>query len=317
MKRFFTQIAVFAGILLVLAVAFDWMISSGLKKTEGGNFYTLNALMNDAIKADVVMYGNSRVEHGYDPCVIDSILGCNSFNFGVSGQPFGVSCLRWQLYNRHNNPPKLIIINCDYLELRGMAENGFKREQYYPYISESLLEPFFGDFGFSQVDKYIPLYRYHGEFQLIRLGLAEFFHIQHDKEENIYKGYIPFYEEYDGTNLEQFIRDNRLNFGIDKEVVSLLDSMLSTVDRDITNIVFVQAPYYRRMLDNMNDTNAIAVYDSLSKKYSIPVLDYSRIYICNDSTYFRDGCHVNFRGSAVFTRKMAHDIDSLGLYIRE
>lgn len=317
MKRFFTQIAIYVGILLVLAIAFDLIISAGLRKTERGHFHTMNALMNDSINADVIMLGSSRVQFAYDPHIIDSVLGCNSRNLGVSGQPFGVSCLRWQLYNRHNNPPKLIIINCDYLELRGMAENGFGREQYYPYISDSFLKPYFKCFGFRWVDKYIPIYRYHGEYKIMGLGLSEILHIQHVKEENLYKGYVPFYEEYNGTNLEQFIRDNKLNFRIDKEVVSLLDSMLSSVDRNITNIIFVHAPYYHRMLENMNDTSAMAVYDSLSRKYSIPLLDYSRMYICNDSIYFRDGCHINFRGSSIFTRQMAHDIDSLGLYQKE
>lgn len=317
MKRFFTQIAIYAGILLVLAIVFDWMVSTGLKKTERGDFYTMNVLMHDSINADIIMLGSSRVEHGYDPYIIDSILHCNSRNLGVSGQPFGVSCLRWQLYNQHNKPPKLIIINCDYLELRGMVENGYKREQYYPYILDKHIQPYLAHFGFSFADKYLPFYRYHGDYKLLRMGLAELLRIDHEKDENLYKGFIPFNEEYNGTNLEQFIRDNRLNFGINNEVVSVLDSMLSTVDRSITEVLFVHSPYFYRMLENMNDTSAMAVYDSLSVKYSIPMLDYSRMYICNDSAYFRDGCHINFRGSSVFTFQLAKDIDSLGIYLRE
>lgn len=311
MKRFFQQLGVFAAILLVLAIAFDLMISAGLRKTERGHFHTMNALMNDSINADVIMLGSSRVQFAYDPHIVDSVLGCNSRNLGVSGQPFGVSCLRWQLYNRHNNPPKLAIINSDFLELGGMVENGFEREQYYPYMFDPLVQPYLGDYGFNFVDKYVPLYRYHGDYKFMFIGLCEFLHIRHDHKGNPYKGYTPSYAEWNGAALEDMIAENKLKGSVDRQVVTLLDSLLANAKREDTRVIFVQAPYYYKLRDNLIDAATRVVYDSLANVYDIPFLDCTDMEICNDSTYFQDGCHLNYRGADVFTRKMAKDINMI------
>ena len=131
MKRLSRKLLSFMIIALLIALLADLAISKGLTKTERGHFYTMNKLMNDTINADIIVLGNSRASCSYQPEVLDSILGVNTWNLGVSGQPFGVSYLRWRLYRRNNNPPKLLIVNMDYAELE-VVNNGFEREQYYP-----------------------------------------------------------------------------------------------------------------------------------------------------------------------------------------
>ena len=313
MKRFFIQIAIYAGILLAIAIIFDWMISTGLKKTERDHFHTMNALMNDSINADVIMLGSSRVEFGYNPYIIDTVLDCNSRNLGVSGQPFGVSALRWQLYNRHNNPPMLIIVNCDFLEIAGMVENGYEREQYYPYMFDTLVQSYLKAYGFNWADKYIPMYRYHGDYKLMFLGICELLHIYHDHKHNPYKGYFPSYEPFNGEALNGMIKNDGLKSKPSCQVVSLLDSLLSNAIDEGSKVVFVQAPYYCRLRDNLDDHATRAVYDSLAMAYDIPFLDYRDITISNDSTYFVDGCHLNYIGSEIFTLELAKDLDSLNI----
>ena len=316
MKRFYTQIAIYAGILLVLAIVFDWMISSGLKKTERNHFHTMNVLMNDSINADVIMLGSSRVAYGYDPYIIDSVLHCNSRNLGVSGQPFGVSALRWQLYNRHNNPPKLIIINCDFLEIAKMVENGYEREQYYPYLFDPLVQPYLKDYGFTWVDKYIPMYRYHGDYKMMFLGICEFFHIYHDHKNNPYKGYFQSHKDWKDDALNDLIKQDGLKREPSYQVVSLLDSLLGNAIDEGSKVVFVQAPYYCSLRDNLDDHASRAIYDSLAAVYNIHYLDYTEMNICTESAYFQDGCHLNYRGSGVFSLKLAQDLDSLDLINR-
>ena len=72
MKRFIINTAVFFALIVVLAMAVDAMISKGLTLTERGHFYTMNALMNKKMDADVVVLGNSRAVCSYNPCVLDN-----------------------------------------------------------------------------------------------------------------------------------------------------------------------------------------------------------------------------------------------------
>lgn len=313
MKRFFTQIAIYAGLLLAIAIVFDWMISAGLRKTERGHFHTMNTLMQDSINADVIILGGSRASFMYSPHVIDTVLGSNSFNLGVSGQPMGVSCMRWQLYNRNNNPPKLIIINCDFLELRGMVDNGYEREQYYPYMFDPIVKQYLDAYGFNWADKYIPMYRYHGAYKYISIGLTEFFHLRHDHKGNPYKGYTPSYAEWNGRALDTMIATDDLKCKVNHQVVELLDSLMRTAISEGSKIVFVHAPYHCRLRDNLDEIASQAVYDSLANVHAIPYLDYTLMEICGDSTYFKDGCHLNYKGSEIFTLELANNLDSLHL----
>ena len=60
MKRYLINISLFFILVILVAVVSDYLVSAGLKKTERGHFYTMNALMNDTLNADVVILGNSR-----------------------------------------------------------------------------------------------------------------------------------------------------------------------------------------------------------------------------------------------------------------
>jgi lysophospholipase L1-like esterase len=55
------------------------------------------------------------------------------------------------------------------------------------------------------------------------------------------------------------------------------------------------------------------MYESIATEFNIPILDYSYDLMCDDTTYFYNGTHLNKLGAEVFTTKLAHDIDSLGL----
>ena len=204
MKRFLVHTVVFAAVILALAVVADVMVSCGLRKTERGHFYTMNALMNQKMDADVVILGNSRASTSYHPLILDTILGVNSRNLGVSAQPFGVSYLRWQLYRRNNRKPKLLIVNIDFRDLRKI-EKGFENEQYYPYMCDTLVKPYLNLFGFTWAEKHVPMYRYRGDYKLMAIGIGELLHVHHDHKGDYYKGYYNENTPWDGHNLDEMI----------------------------------------------------------------------------------------------------------------
>ena len=225
MIRFIKNIIVFVAIILLLALVADLMVSKGLRLTERGHFYTMNALMNKKLDADIVILGNSRAVGSYNPYIIDSVLGVNSRNLGVSAQPFGVSYLRWQLYHRNNVKPDLVIVNIDFRELR-IVSNGFEKEQYYPYMTDSLVKPYLDLYGFSWAEKHIPMYRYRGDYKLITLGISELLHIHHDEKGDYYKGYSNVNTEWDGHNLRSILSKGRIKGQCDPKAVSLLERFL-------------------------------------------------------------------------------------------
>lgn len=296
-------------------MAVDAMISKGLTLTERGHFYTMNALMNKKMDADVVILGNSRAVCSYNPCVLDTVLGVNSRNLGVSAQPFGVSYLRWQLYQRNNKNPKLLIINADFRELR-MVSNGFEKEQYYPYMNDSLVKPYLDLYGFSWAEKHIPMYRYRGDYKLMAIGLGELFHIWHDRKGNYYKGYANQNTKWEGQNLDYVLSMGKIKGQCEPKAVNLLEQLLQETKRKEIPVIFVYAPLYKKLKDNLEEEKTRKAYQDLTQRYEIPFLDFSEINICADTNYFMNGHHVNEKGAKIFSFLLAQSIDSLEIINR-
>ena len=295
-----------------MAVMADWCVSSGLRKTERGHFYTMNALMNQRMDADIVILGNSRAAGSYNPVVLDTILHVDSRNLGVSGQPFGISWLRWQLYRRKNTPPKLLIINIDYDELR-IITNGFEREQYYPYMSDTLVKPYLDLYGFSWADKHVPMFRYRGDYKLMGIGLAEFLGIRHDTKGNYLKGFSNSNENWNGKKLEAKLKFGDVKGSSDPQAAMLLERLLVQSREDGFEVLFVYAPLYERLKKHLDEVNVLQVYQNLADQYDVRTLDFSQMSLCSDTCFFRDANHLNADGARLFTESLAQAIDSLGI----
>ena len=315
MKKFFLNILLFVAVILLLAIVTDVAVSNGLKRTERGHFFTMNALMNQKMDADVVILGNSRAVGSYNPYVIDTILGVNSRNLGVSAQPFGVSYLRWQLYHRNNVNPNILIVNIDFRELR-MVTKGCEKEQYYPYMTDTLVRPYLDLYGFTWAEKHIPMYRYRGDYKLMALGFSELLHIRHDQKGNYYKGFTNENTKWDGRNLQYVLNRGKIKGQCEPQAVQLMERFLQETNSERIPVVFVYAPLYKRLKDNLEEEQTRTAYLNLSQKYDIPLLDFSEIDFCTDSSYFINGHHVNRKGADQFSEKLAIAIDSLGLLKR-
>lgn len=312
MKRFLFNIVAFTIVIMTIAIASDYAISFGLKRTERGHFYTMNKLMNDRIDADVVILGDSRAAGSYHPSILDSILKVDTWNLGVSGQPFGVSYLRWQLYRRNNCNPKLLIVNMDYVEL-DMVMNGYEKEQYYPYMTDTLVKPYLDLYGFSWAEKHIPMYRYRGDYKLMSIGLTELFHIRHDTKGDFVKGYSNQDWDWKGENLESVLRNGKVKDFCNPQVVSLLEDLLEEANENRIQVVFVYAPIFKRLKDNLDEASSRNAYQRLSKKFGVPILDFSEMDICTNTSFFHDSNHVNSVGAEHFSMELAHCIDTLGI----
>ena len=312
MKDFLKRTLGFALLMVLLAVLADVGVSRGLRRTERGHFYTMNALMNKRMDADVVILGNSRAAGSYHPIVLDTILHVNSRNLGVSGQPFGVSYLRWELYRRNNVLPKLLIINIDYAELK-MVTNGFEKEQYYPYMSDPLVKPYLDLYGFSWADKHVPMYRYRGDYKLIGIGLMELLRIRHDKKGNYYKGYSNPNDKWNGHNLDVKLRKGNVKGTFDPQAVGLLEKLLEQSKEEGFQVLFVYAPLHERLKNHLDEEDVLEAYRDLADRYDVHILDFSQMEFCSDTSYFRDGNHLNAEGAWLFSMALAHAIDSLNI----
>ena len=315
MKRFICKCSLFALLAVVGAILLQQIVDHGLKKmtSHTATQTSISQLLSDTLNADIVIMGNSRALCSYNTAIMEKETGMKTWNIGVSGQPFGISYLRYQLYAWHNKQPKLLIINIDNTELE-MISNGFGREEYYPYFSDNMVRSYLDVYGFTWKDIYVPMYKYFGDYKLIAYGLMSSVGLYPFASQQHYHGFFNCDLPFDGQRLHEILSQKELDPACcESDAIQLLEKFLGDLDRQPIHVIFCYAPQYQLLYKRLQLSDCMNVYHQFSDRYNIPLLDYSSISWGNDSSYFYNANHINLLGSELFTTQLVHDIDSLGI----
>ena len=307
MKKFLMKILFFALVLLSLATILDMAISSSLRNNENRMYAGWNAIYNDTTNYDLVVLGNSRAVVQYDPSILDSVLDINSINLGIDGSAINRQMIKYNKYIDIHKYPKYVIQNIDFATMD--TTYGYEREQFFPYFfyDRDLINDVNKYEKFSFAERWIPCYRYLGYKDVL---LEAFFYdnTQHYFE-FLEKGYKGHELPWDGTALEAL---DTVVCSCNPYAFKEYTSFLTSVMQNGTEVIFVYAPMYYKVVEKMtNKDEMYYMYQELASQFKIPILDYTDMSICYDTTYFYNGTHLNKIGAEIFTTQLAHDLDSL------
>lgn len=302
MKVFLSRVIRFALIVFCLMTILDICISSHLRTSNARVFAGLNYVYNDSTYHDMIINGNSRAWVQYNPKIIDTILYVNSYNLGIDGSNMNRQIIQFNKYVEKHGCPKYLIQNIDLFTMNPTF--GFEREQYFPYFfyDRDLLDKVDQYEHFSFMDKNIPSYRYIGFIQSVLTKIECI---------PLYKGFGAKESQWNGTLLAEI---SDVVFSYDSVVLNEFDNFIEDVMLHGTKVIFVYAPIYYEVNTKCYNINEMhQMYQNVANKFDIPILDYNDIPMCYDTTYFYNATHLNRIGAELFTTKLAHDIDSLGL----
>ena len=307
MKKYLLNTLLFAVVCLVLAFGLDVIISSRLRQDTSCMFSYWNHIFNDTTNYDLVVNGNSRALNQYDPMILDSILIANSYNFGMGGSSINRQIIKYIKYCDLHVPPKCLVQNIDLFTMTNTM--GYQREQFFAYFfkDRKLINELDLYERFSLAEKYVPCYRYLGYDIVIREALLR----NSFPDDFSKKGYCELNEEWNGVLLSEM---DSVLCSCDTNAIKIFEDFLNEVTNEGTKVIFVYAPIYHEVREKMiNEQQMFEMYDTIAQRFNIPILDYNDISMCYDTTYFYNGTHLNKLGAELFTTKLAHDIDSLGL----
>lgn len=309
MKKFLVRVLLFLFVVFICATLLDWFLSSRLLKNRNRMFASWNQIYNDSTNYDLIINGSSRAWLQYNPIILDTILGTNSFNLGIDGSPINRQIIKYNKYIELHRNPKYLIQNIDFVTMA--IRYGYEREQFFPYFihDRNLIRDLDKYENFSLAEKYIPCHRYLGEDDVLLEALFE------DNKGHVFefltKGY---YGNNDRWNDSTFATIDSVICSCDTFALRLFIDFIKQTTKQTTKVLFVYAPIYVGVREKMvNEEQMFAMYDSIAEKFDIPILDYNDIPMCYDTTYFYNATHLNRIGAELFTTKLAHDIDSLGL----
>lgn len=106
--------------------------------------------------------------------IIDSVLGVNSYNSGISGHDFYMHYSRYALYKKPPKIPKLLIqiISNGTLSKRSDL---YHLAQFLPYIDDPIIENTAQNYiALTFFDYYLPFVRYFGDKESIKEGILSY-----------------------------------------------------------------------------------------------------------------------------------------------
>lgn len=306
MKRFIITIIVFAIALYGINLGIDVYLSHRLQQCQEQKFVGWSDITQKQLDADLVIVGSSRAWVQYDPAILDSILGINSYNLGLDGSKLNRQVLKYNVFNHYQNiKPKYIIVNIDCF-CASEWTIGYQREQFFPYM----LSPYTRNVirrvePFTWAELYIPLYRY-TTYKGILDNLKESKYNDH-----LYKGYRGQDSKWGGSLFE----DNEvIHFRLNDETWEMFDEFLQKRCNEGIQVIFCYAPIYTRVMQKLDNIDEMyAAYQGLANKYNIPIIDFNDSEICSDTTFFYNDTHMNRKGAEWFTTQLAYQLDSLGV----
>ncbi len=307
MKKFIKVLLLFFLFFLVITYVIDFYVSSNLKKSHEylGEIEVWNDIYSGNIQADMLIYGSSRAWVDISPKILKDSLNLDAYNLGMDGHNFWLQYLRHLEFKKYNKKPKYIVAAVDFMSLQ-KRENLYLYEQFLPFM---LWNPNMFTFtksytGFSFFDYYFPLIRYSGKKSVLKNVFLKSKKLDDEKYRT--RGYKGIEKKWnsDLTGIKPY------EVKLDTASISLFDKFLKDCKKDSIQVVLVYTPEYiagQKVVKNRQDV--ISLYKKLAKSYNLPFLDYSSDSICLNKAYFYNALHLNKKGSEVFTKKLAKDLD--------
>jgi hypothetical protein len=309
MKKFLQKVLVFTVIVLSFATIIDVVISKGLRKTDIRMYQAWNDIYSSNISADLIVMGSSRAWAQYNTHILDSVLHLNTYNIGMDGHPFDFQRIKYETFRRYNEKPKYIIQNID-LSALNQTEDGYEREQFFPYIMDrKMISEVKKIKKINWFERHIPLLRYYGYRNFIEDGFLAYWGKQDFFDGGLYKGFRGNNYKWDRTNLDSL---ESVQFEVDDQTLELFEEYLETAHKEDITIILVSAPVYYEAMEKFSDRAEMEqLYQDLANRYDAVLLDYTNDSLCFDTIYFYNAMHLNTYGADIFTKKLAEDLSEL------
>lgn len=314
MRKFIIKSLGLGLLVFAFAIALDYMISMGLRRTDCYRYQVFDEIFKDNLKYDMLIMGNSRGFSHFNPRIIDSICHVNSYNLGLGGYPINAQVSEYHCYKAHNGIPKTIVQQVDFMTLNMIDDirHQHDSERFFLTVYDRSMRKELKQLGYGFWELYCPLYRYNGYQKVIKDGLLEFLGIRHYVERPTFKGFSPERGRWNGKNVASM---DSINTWMSERAVALFERYLEECKNDGVYVLLVNSPVYSQTTKKVKDLDKLNHYfDSIAQKYGFKYLNYTENYpLCDDTLNFCVSVHMNSVATDRFSTDFANDLVALGL----
>lgn len=297
-------------VFLTVLVAGDYIIGTCLRHY----YFTQNAGQSSCLtyglercEADILILGNSRAQHHYDPSIVSDSTGLSSYNAGLDGGhsillPYAQILAVFKRYT-----PKLVLIEFSEYAMAAKEEDHDKLSVLLPYYrTHPELRPLILTRGqWERIKLLSHIYPFNSQIvNIVR------FNTQMDAGRRWERdGFIPIREKVlNGVTARiptEF--DEPKQDAIDPDKLKALEYIIRICEQRQVALIFINSPIYQLASQKVKkQTRSSRVVDSLFARTKVAYFDCSQsLTICHTDTLFADRLHLNENGSRAFSRVVA------------
>jgi hypothetical protein len=302
-------------LFLIIGISIAWLlqyiIDIGLKKSDySPDYKEWYELMNSKINADILIQGSSRAKEHISPKELEKQFKLTAYNLGMNGTAFPEQHYRFLEYLKHNRKPRYIIQAVDANFLIHSRNSDFA--QFIPYLNQDFIDKFKGHSVFTEMDLYVPLYKYTHRAGAAVAGVLNVFD-KNVKDNGTYKGYQSFDRHFDRKAFRKSLNKHAtdLKLVVNDTVYREFIGFVNYCKKENIRLILVYTPIladYQNSFENSDATSSL--FTDISKKYGLKYLDYSKDTLCRDTSLFSDSFHLNMKGARIFNQQLMSDLKS-------
>ena len=309
-QKFSIRLVVF----LLVIFAFDLMMGNVLefvffKQKTGPNYQIIESITTN--RADVVVLGNSRAQHHYNPKIISNTTGLSCVNSGLNGG-YGIYLPTFQVEVMTNNYcPKAIIVELEPNGLTYSKLNYYLIKVFLPYLDRY---PIVYEYiklrdNYQKIKLLSKTYKYNSliyDVIMYNLFSHKFNHL---------KSFIPIEKSLNKSDSVVNVGATRnLNSTpIDINMQLILMQLIHIAKSKNISLVFVNSPIYNNVaLDSYSHAGKKAV--QIINDNNISFWDYSNdTNFLNKYYLFSDRLHLNNKGAELYSNIIADRLIGEGI----
>lgn len=311
MKKFLTNILYFLLPAIIIAYPLDSVMSHFLSQsnTYPGEYEIWNDIYDAEANCDIAIYGSSRAWVHINPKILSDSLGVKVYNFGIDGHNFWLQYLRHLELLKHSEKPKTIILSVDVFSLQKRTDL-YQLDQFLPYMlwNSNIHEYTNSYIGYNEFDYYLPLIRYSGKTNALKLIIKNIVNGQSNIRYR-QNGFSGMDREWNADLDKAKKKRESYKINTESNSIVLFEKFINECKANNIELILVYTPEYidgQNFVVNRDDI--IHIYRDFSMKYSIEFYDYSNDSLCFNKKYFYNASHLNSSGAEIFSKKLANDL---------
>lgn len=290
-------------------------IDARLRRVSTGRMQSWRQMRSGRINADILINGNSHARVQVDPSVIEAAFpGQRCYNLGIEGYGFDMEVARYGFYRRYNSKPRLLIQCADYAVFTASHWKA-DRVQFLPYIDDTALRKNLQRIGFPKWKLRLPFLKYFGEPGAALAALTDRTPLQGDDMGQRANGFSPVDQYWSDAEFQEALRRRAFPVAsIEVESRDLFEALARQCRTEDVKLIVVFTPHHQRFCEQIIDAVAYrSRVAAMAAGDGATFIDFSNLPLCQDTSFFYNGSHMNRKGAAIFSAALA---DSLRLHFR-